>query len=129
MLLLSIKYMLDYFIMNLLSRGKWILLAIFIKIARRGQISTIVTDNGTNFVGASNYFKNIMHTNNEIAGEITCKFDLKWNIITPRDPHHIYWNFAQLFMFRSEWYKSIKSVQHKFLMNKKIKSILFDWIW
>lgn len=57
-------------------------------IARRGTISTIVTDNGTNFIGASNYLRNIMHTNNEIAGEITCKFDLKWNFITPRAPHH-----------------------------------------
>lgn len=57
-------------------------------ISRRGLINTIVTDNGTNFVGANNYLKQIAEINNNNADKIASKFNLKWNFITPRAPHH-----------------------------------------
>lgn len=59
-------------------------------ISRRGAVSVVVSDNGTNFVGANNYIKNIIETIND--GKHTYQmesiFNLKWTFITPNAPHH-----------------------------------------
>lgn len=57
-------------------------------VARRGLVAEMVSDNGRNFVGANNYLKTIIEEQQKRAPELEREFNLKWNFITPRAPHH-----------------------------------------
>lgn len=58
-------------------------------IARRGPVAQLLSDNGTNFVGANNYLAQIYKKQDEWAnGEVAEKFQIKWKFITPNAPHH-----------------------------------------
>lgn len=57
-------------------------------IARRGQIHTIWSDNGTNFVGANSFLKQIYAKNQEWSETIPKQMGIKWNFIAPHSPHH-----------------------------------------
>ena len=58
-------------------------------VSVRGQVARICSDNGTNFVGANNFLKQIYAKQIEWAtGEFAEKFNLKWSFITPNAPHH-----------------------------------------
>lgn len=61
-------------------------------IGRRGKITTIYSDNGTNFVGANNELKNLSvlfqtdkHKN--IISKFAIENEIKWKFIPPRSPH------------------------------------------
>lgn len=56
-------------------------------IARRGKVSEIISDNGTNFVGANNYLKAIFSQieNDKSTIENDCR--IKWTFMTPGAPH------------------------------------------
>lgn len=57
--------------------------------ARRGSVRTIWSDNGTNFVGANNFLKEIYQKQYEWAnGEVADVFQINWKFITPHAPHH-----------------------------------------
>lgn len=57
-------------------------------IARRGTITEIISDNGTNFVGANNYIKAILQQINQNSKQFEEEFNLKWTFATPNAPHH-----------------------------------------
>lgn len=57
-------------------------------IARRGRISRIISDNGTNFVGANNYLNMVRTTIMESTQNLEQEFGLHWNFTTPAAPHH-----------------------------------------
>lgn len=58
-------------------------------ISRRGPVQTIYSDNGTNFVGANNFLKEVFESNGEWAyDEIANEFNLEWKFQTPYAPHH-----------------------------------------
>lgn len=58
-------------------------------IARRGAVNTIWSDNGTNFVGANNFLKQIYEKQFEWAnGPVAEQFQIKWKFNTPYAPHH-----------------------------------------
>lgn len=58
-------------------------------ISRRGPVAQILSDNGTNFVGANNYLTEIYKKQREWAtGEVSTVFKIKWKFITPNAPHH-----------------------------------------
>lgn len=55
-------------------------------ISRRGIINEIISDNGTNFVGANNYY--LKYVISELSKQtIEEQFNLKWTFITP-NAHH-----------------------------------------
>lgn len=54
-------------------------------IARRGMITEIISDNGTNFVGANNFLQEIEQT--ELRNQTERKFHIKWKFTTPGAPH------------------------------------------
>lgn len=56
-------------------------------IARRGQILQIISDNGTNFVGANNYLTMISSQISTDATNIERQCKIKWRFTTPRAPH------------------------------------------
>lgn len=56
-------------------------------IARRGKICEIWSDNGTNFVGANNYIKQIMLKQKDWAKEDASEqLSIRWNFIAPNAP-------------------------------------------
>lgn len=58
-------------------------------IARRGPVANILSDNGTNFVGADNQLKEIDQNKNKWnTGTIEQAFNVRWTFITPNAPHH-----------------------------------------
>lgn len=57
-------------------------------ISRRGIISQIISDNGTNFVGANNYLKALAEQLENSSDAIAEKFNFKWTFATPGAPHH-----------------------------------------
>lgn len=58
-------------------------------ISRRGPVAQMWSDNGTNFVGANNYLRQIYDKQYEWAnGEVANTFKIRWHFITPRAPHH-----------------------------------------
>lgn len=57
-------------------------------VSRRGIISHIVSDNGTNFVGANNYLKAIIEQIEQNSENISEQFNFKWTFSTPSAPHH-----------------------------------------
>lgn len=61
-------------------------------IARRGAIQEILSDNGTNFVGANNYLQKLAKLINEEKREIEDAFQIKWTFITPNAPHNKMWS-------------------------------------
>lgn len=57
-------------------------------IARRGQIRQIISDNGTNFVGANNFLKEInTRLTEEDSNSIERNCNIKWIFTTPGAPH------------------------------------------
>lgn len=56
-------------------------------VARRGRVTEIRSDNGTNFVGANNYLKEIQENHKDIANQTEKEFQLKWIFTTPGAPH------------------------------------------
>lgn len=50
-------------------------------VARRGIVIEVLSDNGTNFVGANNFLQNIIQKFNQTT--IERAFNLHWNFITP----------------------------------------------
>lgn len=57
-------------------------------VSRRGIISRIVSDNGTNFVGANNYLRSVVEQLERDSGTLEEQFKFKWKFITPGAPHH-----------------------------------------
>lgn len=57
-------------------------------IARRGRVAEIISDNGTNFVGANNYLKSIFSELEKGKSQLEKACRIKWTFITPRAPHH-----------------------------------------
>ena len=55
-------------------------------IARRGTPKTVVTDNGTNFVGAYNELVQLELDEQKIIGK-TSSDHVKWNFNPPSGPH------------------------------------------
>lgn len=56
-------------------------------IARRGPITDIWSDNGTNFVGANSFLKNIAQKQQIWAdGKVAQTFNIKWHFIIPNAP-------------------------------------------
>lgn len=55
-------------------------------ISRRGMIRKMVSDNGTNFVGAAKNLREIMKRENVESYER--EFDLEWSFNPPSAPHH-----------------------------------------
>lgn len=56
-------------------------------IARRGRVAALISDNGTNFVGANNYLKAICQELEKDVGTIEHQCQLKWRFTTPGAPH------------------------------------------
>lgn len=56
-------------------------------IARRRKISRIVSDNGTNFIGANNYLNSIISDLVENARDIELQCKIRWRFTTPGAPH------------------------------------------
>lgn len=56
--------------------------------SRRGMIKHIISDNGTNFVGANNYLRAVMEQLEHQADELAEQFKFKWTFMTPGAPHH-----------------------------------------
>lgn len=56
-------------------------------IARRGMVSEIISDNGSNFVGANNFIKNILSLLEKDEKEIEDQCSIKWKFTTPAAPH------------------------------------------
>lgn len=57
-------------------------------VARRGMVAEIISDNGTNFVGANNFLTKISNLNRDSSNQIEREFKAKWKFITPLAPHH-----------------------------------------
>lgn len=57
-------------------------------IARRGRVTELISDNGTNFVGANNYLKSIYSQIEKDKSTIENECHIKWTFITPSAPHH-----------------------------------------
>lgn len=58
-------------------------------VARRGQVKEIVSDHGTNFVGAHNEFKRLKEHLIELSNyPFANEFNLKWRFNTERASHH-----------------------------------------
>lgn len=59
-------------------------------IGRRGQVLELHSDNGTNFVGANNFLKEVYANQKEewANGEFASTFKLKWKFSVPNAPHH-----------------------------------------
>lgn len=57
-------------------------------VSRRGIISEVISDNGTNFVGANNYLKSVVTELEQNSSNLEEKFEFKWHFITPNAPHH-----------------------------------------
>lgn len=57
-------------------------------IARRGMVSEIVSDNGTNFVGANNFLQELAKKQETFRDKAERKFQLKWTFVSPGAPHH-----------------------------------------
>lgn len=56
-------------------------------VARRGQVHELWSDNGTNFVGANNYLKQIHQQQDKWAnGEAAETLKIKWHFIVPSAP-------------------------------------------
>ena len=77
--------------------------------ARRGEIESIASDNGTNFVGASRELKELYDLlssteHNEKVHEFLRKKRITWNFIPPRAPH-----------FGGLWEATVKSFKHHFV--------------
>lgn len=56
--------------------------------SRKGTPNLVLSDNGTNFVGANNYIKTVLKFNNDHAAEYMKEFNINWKFITPLAPHH-----------------------------------------
>lgn len=56
-------------------------------IARRGMVAEIVSDNGSNFVGANNYLTTVYEQLRSQSQQMEETFSLKWRFITPGAPH------------------------------------------
>lgn len=56
-------------------------------IARRGRVSEMISDNGTNFVGANNYLKAIVTQIEEDVSQIENLCKITWKFTTPGAPH------------------------------------------
>lgn len=52
-------------------------------IARRGMVSEIVLDNGTNFVGANNFLQELAKNQAKLRDKAEEKFQLKWTFVSP----------------------------------------------
>lgn len=58
-------------------------------VARRGQVKEIVSDHGSNFVGAHNEFKRLRALLSELSTyEFSSEFNLNWKFNTERASHH-----------------------------------------
>lgn len=55
-------------------------------VARRGTVIEVLSDNGTNFVGANNFLQTVIQKLDQTSIEGT--FNLRWKFITPNAPHH-----------------------------------------
>lgn len=56
-------------------------------VSRRGMVSEIISDNATNFVGSSNYFKALRQQLEDDSAIITEDLNLRWRFTTPGAPH------------------------------------------
>lgn len=56
-------------------------------IARRGRVTEIISDNGTNFVGANYYLKSIVFQTEAAKADIEGQCRIKWTFTTPGAPH------------------------------------------
>lgn len=56
-------------------------------IGRRGEVKDVISDNGTNFVGANNYLTAIYNQLNHESREIEAECSIKWKFTTPGAPH------------------------------------------
>lgn len=57
-------------------------------ISRRRRVNHIISDNGTNFVGANNYLKMIYSQMEEEHEYYASQLQIKWTFTTPLAPHH-----------------------------------------
>lgn len=57
-------------------------------IARRGMVSEIISDNGTNFVGANNFLQDLAKKQKDFKDGVERRFQLKWTFVSPGAPHH-----------------------------------------
>lgn len=57
-------------------------------IARRGRVTNIWSDNGTNFCGANNFLRSIGNKQNEWAYQVQNEMSITWHFATPNAPHH-----------------------------------------
>ncbi|GFS70012.1 integrase catalytic domain-containing protein [Trichonephila clavipes] len=91
--------------------------------ARRGRISTLMSDNATNFKGAAaelNRFINLICNKNETLANYFASEAIQWKFIPPRSP-----NFGGL------WEAGVKSFKHylyRTLVNSKITFEEFETI-
>lgn len=56
-------------------------------IARRGMVSEVISDNGTNFVGANNYIRDVLSKLETDKHKIESGSKVKWTFTTPAAPH------------------------------------------
>lgn len=57
-------------------------------ISRRGIVKEIVSDNGTNFVGANNFLKSVVENIRNDQNKLEEEFQFQWHFVTSRAPHH-----------------------------------------
>ncbi|XP_071580897.1 uncharacterized protein [Temnothorax nylanderi] len=87
--------------------------------ARRGRARVIQSNNGTNFLGASNHLKEIFEffqekKNNQTINRYLANKGIQWSFIPPRSPH-----------FGGIWEASVKSFKHH--MRRTIGEALFTF--
>lgn len=85
-------------------------------IARRGPVTDIWSDNGTNFVGANGFIKSLTVINNQWAPEILAnEFSIKWHFIVPNAPS---WGGL--------WEAGVKSVKRHFVRVVGDQNLTFE---
>lgn len=85
-------------------------------IARRGPISDIWSDNGTNFVGANSYMQEIAKKQQKWAkGKVAQIFNVKWDFIVPNAPS---WGGL--------WESGVKSVKKHLLRVIGTQNLTFE---
>lgn len=55
--------------------------------SQRGMVNQIISDNGTNFVGANTYLKAIIEQISADSTQLEREFNLTWTFMTPGAPH------------------------------------------
>lgn len=72
-------------------------------VARRGRCAELLSDNGTNFVGAKRKLISVCHSqqHNEDVARVLAADGTTWRMIPPRSPH-----------FGGIWEAGVKSVKH-----------------